>query len=149
MDDKVSVSKKNAYIILFVFFVLLIIVLSQLALQSNQANNSKASETKNEALLIPTAGAPTLDQQQNMSHRYSASRDVTGNIELIGTPPQIEKDGEIYSIYMSKGGTLTHIDTFKATKITVNEKFTTFWKPKNTVSNDDVQNNIFFLFKVN
>lgn len=132
--------------VLFAFFVFLLVLLSRLALQSNQASNSKASETEKNIQLIPTAKAPSLTQQ-TAENSFSASRDSSGYLELSGTPPKIEEN-RTYSLYMKKDGIFSHMETFIATQQNVNEKFSSFWKPAVNVSDDDVQKSIFILFKV-
>jgi hypothetical protein len=55
MNQKICVTKKNTFIGVFILLLLSIVVLSTLALQSNQAKNSRASQSKKVALVvIPT-----------------------------------------------------------------------------------------------
>ncbi|MCX6732585.1 MAG: hypothetical protein NTV98_03530 [Candidatus Roizmanbacteria bacterium] len=147
MKDRICISKKATYAIYFTVLIFLFILLSRLILQSNQASNSKASGT-NEIIQtsLPIADPPTIEQQV-ASNTYKVSLDNSGYIELIGTPPLIET-GKAYSIYLKRGESFIHLDTFIATDKTLSQKFS-YWEPKVKITQDDVHTGIFYFFQVN
>lgn len=158
MNDRICVSKQTTYIVLALFFVSLFILLSQLALKSNQANNSRAETTnKNVQQVLPTASPPSDTQQES---KFKISINGEGEIQLSpivvsGLPsptPYGMQEDKTYSIYMKNtSGEFIHIYTF-IPKIEPN-KNTPFgyWKlPVGvTITKSDVENNEFYLFQVN
>jgi len=162
MNQKVCFSKKNAYIVFVMFSLFLIVLLSKLLLEHNQANNSRADEsTKNRVTPIPTAAPPSLIQQKN-GYKIQVSLGNDGGIQVFN--PVKQSDGTYknidikpnpklrYSIYMKRDNEWFHIDTFYADEETLLIKPFHYWLPPyNVISSEDVKNpnNIFYLFPLN
>jgi len=150
MNQKIRFSKKNTYIGLFVFFVLLIVIVSSLALQNNHVNNSRASEINNTVQSLSPAQCPT-NEQMNSAMQLKVIRSNSGNIELLGEAPQTSI-GMTYSTYVicmrESDKTLLRVETFIASPDELKSRFTTFWKPAIPVSDKDVETNDFLLYEI-
>lgn len=147
MKDSICISKKTTYILYFAVLIFLIVLLSKLILQSNQAKNSKASGTNEIAQSVPPPAAPPTADQQIATNIYKISLDNSGYIELLGTPPLIE-EGKTYSIYLKRNDAFIHLDTFIATNTTLSQRFS-FWEPKVKITQDDVHSGTFYFYQVN
>ena len=150
MNQKIRFSKKNTYIGLFVFFVLLIVILSSFALQNNHVNNSRASEINNTVQSLSPAQCPT-NEQLGSAIQLKVIRSNSGDIELFGEAPQTSI-GMTYSTYIvcmrESDETLLRVDTFIASPDELKIRFTTFWKPAILVSDKDVETNDFLLYEI-
>ena len=129
MDKRIVISKKNAYIIVFFIFVLLMVLLSQLALRSNQANNSKASEINKSISVLPTAPPPNCALISCAP--LDASINSQGEVEFINIQKTVlQFDSNLYySIYMYKNNSEVnevHITTFKGASNTYDELFSNY-----------------------
>jgi hypothetical protein len=146
MNERICISKKITYIGATVLFVVSFIFLSQLALQSNQAKNSRAADaTEVPEPTLSVNNPPTLEQQVP-SNIYKVSLANDGYIELMGKPPEVTGNS-LYSLYLKRDEFYVHIDTFIATPETMNQRFN-YWNPKIKISTRDIQKGTFFLFKV-
>ncbi|MFH0773773.1 MAG: hypothetical protein V1922_05685 [bacterium] len=147
MNGKVCVLKKNVYVVLFLFFVILFLAISRLVLESNQASNSRASEIKQSIQVLPTASPPT-QLQQDSAMSFKAARNNVGDIELLGDFPRITGRPN-YALYMKKfDGSLVYIDTFIGSEEELSSRITTFWTPQTKVSGEDVATSSFLLFEI-
>lgn len=147
MNERICLAKKPVYIISFLVIVFLFVLLTQSVLRSNQAKNSRAADIVETAKSIISPAEPPSEDQQSPINEYKVSLDNSGYIELLGTPPTIDED-RIYSIYLKRGDSFVHIDTFIATNTTISEKFS-YWNPGIKITSDDIQNGTFYFFQVN
>ncbi|MCX6730875.1 MAG: hypothetical protein NTZ55_03430 [Candidatus Roizmanbacteria bacterium] len=147
MNDRICLEKKPMYIVSFLFIVFLFVLLTQSVLQSNQAKNSRAANIEETAKSVINPADPPSEDQQSPINEYKVSLDNSGFIELLGTPPTIEEN-KIYSIYLKRGESFVHIDTFIATNTTISERFS-YWNPNTKITSDDIQSGTFYFFQVN
>jgi len=145
MDQNLCISKKVAYISIFFIFILGFVISGQLILKSNQTTNSRASETKQ----VVEAPTPPTALQLQSAISLQASQNNEGNIELLGTPPQVVS-GLKYTIYMKKSdGSLVHIKTSIVTQEQINMLFSQYWSPSAALTVNDIKNGTFYLYQTN
>ncbi len=144
------VTKKSIFISLVAISLFSLVILSSLALQSNQAKNSRAAaESSQLAKTVTPASPPTAIQQEDITIQFKASINNENKLQLIGSVPQFI-GYKLYTIYLQKSDrTFVHLDTFIATQETVNSLFADYWQPKVPLSPNEVKSGIFFLYHTN
>ncbi len=148
MHIRKHLTRKNVSIGIIILFIISIVALSTLALQSNQAKNSRAADGAQPIKPIQLTNPPSLEQQEDTTIQYKATIDRASNIQLLGIAPPVT-GSRIYTIYIQKPNkTFVHLDTFIATQEMVNARFSEYWNPRIPLTPNDVRGSVFYLYPI-
>lgn len=148
-NQKVCISKQAT----FIFGVLLLLVMYVFVAygtMTNKTSTNSRAENTNQIAQSALSSPPPTELQQSSALKYKASRINSGDIELLGEPPQIAGT-PTYAIYMKKtDGSLVHIGTFITSNEDIKNRFNNnYWTPQTPVSIEDIEaSNDFLLYEV-